>query len=218
MSSFCVIGLGRFGQTIATELEKNGHQVLIIDYNAAVVNALSDMVTNAVVGDPMNPDVLRAAGVKNYDCAVVCFSERINDSIIVTMMLKEMGIKKVVVRANSEIDKKILYKIGADSVVFPEQDMGKKLAYMLDKNDVMEHIRFSDEYSIVEKKVPLSWVGKSILELDVRKRYHINIIAICDNDKGTINISPSPEYCFEASDVITLIGSNKDIDRISKDG
>ena len=123
MSSFCVIGLGRFGQTIATELEKNGHQVLIIDYNAAVVNALSDMVTNAVVGDPMNPDVLRAAGVKNYDCAVVCFSERINDSIIVTMMLKEMGIKKVVVRANSEIDKKILYKIGADSVVFPEQDM-----------------------------------------------------------------------------------------------
>lgn len=216
MKSFCVIGLGRFGQTLAVTLARNENQVMVIDINADIVNALADTVTNAVIGDPTNEAVLRASGVKNYDCAVVCLSSSINDNLLVTLSLKDLGVPMVVSRAISDQHKRILEKIGADKIIFPEQDMGEKLAYMLDKNNVMEYIEFSNDYSIVEVKVPHSWVGKSIIDLEIRKRYGVTIIAI--NTTGSLNmdISPLPTRIFTQNDLVTLMGENTAIDKIAK--
>ncbi len=216
MKSFCIVGMGSFGRTIAKELEKSGHQVLIMDKDEKVVNAMADYVTDARVGDPTDENVLKAAGVKNYDCAVICISNDINSSILITMFMKELGVPRVIVRASSQHECRVLEKIGADEVVYPERDMGEKLAYTLDKNNVVERLTFSNEYSIVERKVPASWVGKSIIEVDVRRKYGINIIAICDSGMTDFDMTPKPDRIFSDGEIITLIGANKDLDRIAK--
>ena len=157
MKSFCVINIGRFGRTLALTLQASGHQVMIIDQNEEVINELADQVTSAIVGDPTNEAVLKAAGVKNYDCVIVCISTNINHSIMTTLLLKDMGVKKIVARATSEMHRRVLEKIGADQIVFPEKDMGEKLAYMLEKNNVLEYIEFSNDYSINGDVPDLFW-------------------------------------------------------------
>lgn len=216
MKSFCIIGLGRFGQTLAMTLVKNGHQVMVIDRSPEIINILADVVTNAVIGDATSEAVLRASGVKNYDCAVVCLSQNINDSILATLLLKDIGVPKVVARANSALHKKVLEKIGADQIVFPEEDMGEKLAYTLEKINVLEYIEFSRDYSIVEVKIPKSWEGKTIVELDVRKKYSITVIAVTDGKNGVVDISPSLTRPFEEGDTITVVGADKNIDKFVK--
>ncbi len=216
MKSFCVIGMGSLGRTIAKELEKSGHQVLIIDKDEKVVNDMADFVTDARVGDSTDENVLRAAGVKNYDCAVVCISSDINASILTTLFIKEIGVPKVIVRASNEHECKVLEKIGADEIVYPERDMGEKLAYTLDKNNVVERLTFSNEYSIVERKVPRSWVGRSIIELNVRRKYGINIIAISNSEMTEFDMTPMPDRVFAEGEIITLIGANRDLDKIAK--
>lgn len=216
MKSFCVIGMGSFGRTIAKELEKSGHQVLIIDKDEKVVNDMADFVTDARVGDSTDENFLRAAGVKNYDCAVVCISSNINASILTTLFIKEIGVPKVIVRASNEHECRVLEKIGADEIVYPERDMGEKLAYTLDKNNVVERLTFSNEYSIVERKVPRSWVGKSIIELNVRRKYGINIIAVSNSEMTEFDMTPMPDRVFVEGEIITLIGANKDLDKIAK--
>lgn len=131
MKSFCVLGLGRFGKTLALTLAQSGNQVLIIDEDSDDINALADSVTSAVVGDPTNEAVLRAAGVRDYDCAIVCSASNINDNILLTIMLKDLGVPKVVARALNDGHKRVLERLGVDLIAFPEQDMGEKLAYML---------------------------------------------------------------------------------------
>lgn len=211
--SFCIIGLGRFGQTLAVNLAKTDHQVLVIDEDDNIVNAMSDIVTNAVIGDPTNETVLRAAGVGDYDCAVVATANSINDSILITLNLKEMGVKKVVARASSDQHRRVLEKIGADMVVFPEQDMGEKLVGILDRNNVLEYIEFSDTHSIVEVAVPKKWIGRSLSELDVRRKYKVTVLAVSDPVSG-MNISPDPTKPFTESETVALLGENSDIDRI----
>lgn len=212
--SFCIIGLGRFGQTLAVNLSKTGHQVLIIDIDEDVINAMSDTVTNAVVGDPTNESVLTAAGVKEYDCAVVSTAENINDSVLITILLKELGIKQIIARAGSEQHGRVLEKVGADMVVFPERDMGEKLVNILDRNNVLEYIEFSDTHSIVEVAVPKKWVGKSLIELNVRRQYGVTVLAVISD--GETNVSPDPHRKFDGDETVALLGSNKDIDKITK--
>lgn len=216
MKTFCVIGLGRFGQTLAVTLTRNGNQVMVIDENSDIINAIADTVTNAVVGDPTNEAVLRASGVKNYDCAIVCLSKNVNDSLLVTLTLKDIGVPYIVTRAISDQHKRVLEKIGVDKIIFPEQDMGEKVAYMLDKNNVMEYIEFSNDYSIVELKIPHSWIGKNLIELEVRKRYGVTIIAINNPDDAAMEVSPAPTHIFRQHDLVTLMGHNTDIDKIVK--
>ena len=213
--SFCIIGLGRFGQTLAENLARTDHQVLVIDEDSEIVNAMSDIVTNAVVGDPTNEQVLRAAGVSDYDCAVVASADNINDSILITLILKEMGVKQVVSRASSAQHRRVLEKIGADMVVFPEQDMGEKLVGILDRNNVLEYIEFSDTHSIVEVAVPDSWIGKTLSELDLRKRIGVTVLAVSDPVSG-LNISPDPYKPFTENETVALLGENTAIDRITK--
>ncbi|MBQ9130493.1 MAG: TrkA family potassium uptake protein, partial [Clostridia bacterium] len=178
MKSFCIIGLGRFGQTLAVALLRNGHQVMIMDEYEEAVNTLADYATNAVIGDPTNEQTLRASGAAEYDCTVIALSNDINKSLLITMLLKDMGAPYVVARANSDLERRVLEKVGADRIVFPEQEMGEKLASMLESNNILERIQFSNEYSIVEIPMPAEWVGKNLIELSVRANYGVNVIAI----------------------------------------
>ncbi len=215
MKSFCIIGLGRFGQTLAKALVRNGHEVVIVDEDEESINALADYVSDAVIGDPTNEAVLRQAGAADADCVVISISNNLNDCIITTLLLKDMGAKKVVVRANSDLEWRVLEKVGADMVVFPERQMGEKLAYTLDKNNVMDHIQFSNEYSIVETSVPAEWIGKSLIDLNVRREYGVNVIAVSGTD-GKMNISPDPKKPFESGEAVTVIGENRNIDKLIK--
>lgn len=213
---FCVIGLCCFGQTIAVSLEEKGHRVLAIDENEDNINKVSAVVTDAIIGNPLDEGVLASAGVKDYSCAVICFSDRIHDTIILSMMLKELGVKKIVARANSEIEYKVLKKLEIDEIVFPERDMGEKVALALDKTNALEYLKYSDDYSIVEIKVPSSWVGHDLIGLGLRKKFGINVISVTDSLSGKIDFSLSPERVFRDSDIITVIGSNKSIDKLGK--
>ena len=214
MNSVCVLGLGRFGQTLALELSKENCQVMIIDENEDIVSELADSVTNAVIGNPASETLLKASGIKDYDCVVVCMDNNMDDSIFVTLTLKELGIKKIVARAESIKHKGVLEKIGADVVVFPEQDMGERLAHTLTKNNVLEYIDLSDDYSIVEVKVPDKWIGKSIIDLEIRKKYHVTVIAVSNPIKGTKDISPMASRVFEKDENVALLGSETDIDTV----
>lgn len=216
MKSFVVFGLDAFGQTLAVSLEQNGHQVMVIDPNDEAVRKVADIATDAIIGDPMSESVLRKAGVTSYDTAVISFPGEINNTVLLTIMLKDLGVRRVVARACSELECRVLEKIGVDTIVFPERDMGEKLSHTLDKQDVFEYLRYSDDYSIIEEKVRTAWVGKSMLELDLRRKYGINIIAINEADSGKINISPAPDRKFLEGDLVTLIGSNKNINKLSR--
>ncbi|MGI6167649.1 MAG: potassium channel family protein [Eubacteriales bacterium] len=214
MKSFCVIGLGKFGQSLAETLSKSGCQVMIIDTDADKVTAMADIVTNAVIGDPTNESVLRAAGITDYECAIVCLTSNINANVLLTIMLKELGVKKVVARALNEGHRKVLERIGADLIVFPEQDMGEKLGYMLTKDNVTEFIEFSG-YKIIELSVPREWQGKSLVDLELRRNFSVNVVAVSRAD-GVVDVSPQPDRVFLAGDKVTIIGADKDIDRLMK--
>ena len=216
MKSFCVIGLGKFGVSLATHLAEEGNQVMIIDTDGDKVTSLADMVTNAIIGDPTNEAVLKASGVADYDCAIVCFSSNINQNVLLAIMLKEAGVKKVIVRYSNDGHRKVLEHIGVDGVICPENDMGEKLAFMLTKDKVTEFIEFSG-YKLIEIRVPEEWVGKSIIELDVRRRYGINIIAVSPEDeKANADVIPSPKRVFKTGERISVIGADKDIEKLMK--
>ena len=215
MKSFCVIGLGKFGIALATRLAEEGNQVMVVDTDSEKVNSISDIVTNAVIGDPTNETVLKSAGIGDYDCAVVCFTGNINDNVLMTIMLKEAGVKKVVARAANEGHKKVLTHIGADVIVYPEKDMGEKVAFMLTRENVTEYIEFSG-YKLVEIPVPEKWCGQSLIDLDVRRKFGINIIAVTRSDDTVADVSPAPTRQFSKGEKMSIIGSDKDIEKLIK--
>ena len=216
MKSFVIFGLDAFGQTLAVSLEQSGHQVMVIDENDEAVRKVADIATDAIIGDPMSESVLRKAGVSSFDTAVISFPGQINNTVLLTMMLKDMGVRRVVARACSELECRVLEKIGVDTIVFPERDMGEKLAHTLDKQDVFEYLRYSEDYSIIEEKVPATWIGKNMIELDLRRKFGINIIAVHEAGNSKINISPAPDRQFAEGGVVTLIGSNKNINKLNR--
>ncbi|MDD5938157.1 MAG: TrkA family potassium uptake protein [Clostridiales bacterium] len=216
MKTFVVIGLGRFGTAVARELSDLGHEVLAIDGRDENVKKVADRVTHAVAGDARDPAVLRALGVRNYDCAVVAMGSDIGDSTLVTLNLKELGVKQVICKVQSHVHQRVLEKIGADRVVFPEHEMGVKLAQSLSSSNVLNFIEVSEDYGIVELAVPGSWQGKSIRELDVRNTYHVNIIAVRrGGDEGhNLDVVPGAERVLEAGDQVVVLGRNDDINRL----
>lgn len=215
MKSFVVIGLGRFGISLARELCEQGHEVLAVDVREDLVQSVADVVTQAVAADARDPEALRALGVRNYDCAVVAFSADVGDSALITLNLKELGVPRVVSKASSAVHRKVLEKIGADLVIFPEQEMAIRLARSLANGDILNFIELSDEFSIVERLVPEDWVGKSILELDIRAKWRVTVIAVRRGERMTI--SPGRDYVFQAQDdCMVILGSNADIDRLER--
>ncbi len=214
MKTFVVIGLGRFGTAVATELCELGHEVLAIDGNEENVMAVADKVTHAVTGDARDPAVLRALGVRNYDCAIVAVGVDVGTSALVTINLKDMGVKEVICKAQSHVHRKVLEKIGADRVVFPEHDAGYKLAQGLSSSNVLNFIELSEDYGIVELDAPKSWQGKTIRDLDIRAKYHVNIIAVRKVNLHELEVAPGGDYVVAPKDVVVTLGHNDDINRL----
>ena len=214
MKTFVVIGLGRFGTAVAEELSALGHEVLALDGAEENVQKVADQVTHAVTGDARDPAVLRARGVRNYDCAIVAVGDDVGNSALITLNLKELGVKKVICKAQSHVHRKVLEKIGADRVVFPEHEMGVKLAQGLSSSNVLNFIELSEDFGIVETAIPREWQQKTIQELDVRARYKVNIIAMRKGKSGELNIAPGPAYVMESGDDAVVLGRTEDINRL----
>lgn len=213
--SFLIVGLGRFGASLALELCALGHEVLALDIRGEAVQPLADRVTHAVVGDARDPDVLSSIGARNFDCAVVAAGSDLGISALITLNLKELQGPKVVGKANSEVHAKVLKKIGADLVVFPEREMALRLAHSLASSDILNFIELSDEYSIVERMVPREWVGKSIVQLDIRAKWKLTVIAVRTGEK--MNVAPDRDFVFQSEeDCLVVLGHNKDIDRLER--
>ncbi len=215
MKTFVVIGLGRFGTAVAIELSQLGHEVLAVDFQEENVQLVADQVTHAVTADARDPAVLRALGVRNYDCAVVALGSDVGSSALITLNLKELGMKRVICKARSHDHRKVLEKIGADRVVFPEHEMGTKLAQGLSSSNVLNFIEVSDDYGIVELSAPGSWLGKTIREVDVRNAFHVNIIAVRSADApGSLNVAPGGSYMLKVGDNVVAVGRSGDINRL----
>lgn len=209
---FIVIGLGKFGQSVAKTLYQLGYDVLAVDDDEAIVQEISDQVTHAVQMDATDEYSLRTLGIRNFDVAVVSIGTNVQSSIMVTLNLKEAGVKKVIAKGNNEMHAKLLRKIGADRVILPEADMGVRVAHNLVSSNILDFIELSPDYSIVEISVPTQWIGKTIKDLDARAKYGINIMAIkSDLD---INISPVATDVIGANNILVVIGSIEDLAKI----
>ena len=176
------------------------------------VQKVADLVTHAVTGDARDPAVLRALGVRNYDCAIVAVGDDVGNSALITLNLKELGVKQVICKAQSHVHRKVLEKIGADRVVFPEHEMGVKLAQGLSSSNILNFIELSDDYGIVELTAPKSWQHKTIKELDVRAAHGVNIIAV--RNQAGINAAPGGEYVVEPGDELVTLGRTEDVNRL----
>lgn len=214
MKTFVVIGLGRFGSALSTELCNLGHEVLAIDDREENVQRVADDVTHAVVGDAKDSAVLRSLGVRNYDCAIVAVGDDVGNSALITLNLKEMGVKEVVCKAQSHIHRKVLEKIGADRVVFPEHDAGVKLAQNLSSSNILNFIELSDDYGIVELAAPRTWQGHSLKDLDVRAKHGVNIIAVRRETDHEMVVAPGADYILASGDIVVTVGLNDKISRL----
>lgn len=207
---FIVVGLGRFGISVAETLSSLGHDVLAIDKDEDVIQDIADKVTHAVQMDATDEYALRTLGVRNFDVAVVTIGSNIQASIMITLLLKEAGVEYIICKGQSDLHKKVLLKIGADRVVLPEKDMGVRVAHNLVSSNLLDLIELSEDYQIIEMNAPAEWIGKTLRSLDVRAAYGITILAIRDSLDG-INISPTADVVIPRGAVIIAVGSNDDL-------
>ncbi|ENK0840164.1 TrkA family potassium uptake protein [Clostridium botulinum] len=209
---FVVIGLGRFGTSVAKTLYTLGNDVLAIDSSEDIVQSISDSVTHSVQIDATDENSLRALGIRNFDVAVITIGSDIQASTMATLLVKEMGVKYIIAKANTEIHAKVLYKIGADRVVFPERDMGVRVAHNLVSTNILDYIELSPNYSIAEIVTPKPWHGKTLNELNIRANYGINVVALKRGEE--INVSPVAEDTIESGDIIVAIGSEEELTKV----
>ena len=209
---FVIIGLGRFGSSVAKTLYALGHDVLAIDSNEDLVQEISDSVTHSVQMDATDENALRTLGLRNFDVAVVTIGANIQASVMATLLVKDMGIKYIIAKGNSDLHAKVLYKIGADRVILPEKDMGVRVAHNLVSSSILDYIELSPDYSIIEIESPKEWYGKSMKELSLRSKYGINVMAIKRNNE--VNISPDADDVINKDDIVVAIGSAEDLTKL----
>lgn len=202
---FVVIGLGRFGASIATTLYSLGNDVLVIDKNEDLIQDIASEVTHAVQADATDENALKALGIRNFDVAIISIGGDIQSSVMATLIVRELGVKYIIAKGNGELHAKVLYKIGADRVVLPEKDMGVRVAHNIISSSILDYIELSSDYSIMEVKAFKDWVGKDLKSLDLRKKYGINVIAIKTGEK--INLNPAADDIVCKDNVIVAIGS-----------
>ncbi|MEW5595639.1 TrkA family potassium uptake protein [Peribacillus frigoritolerans] len=206
---YAVIGLGRFGTSVALRLHTAGQEVLGIDINEERVEDAELSVTHAVIADTTEEETLKSIGIRNFDCVIVAIGNDMQSSILTTLLLKELGIKKVIAKALNKNHGQVLNKVGADWVIYPERDMGERVANQLLSPKMLNYIELSKEYNIEEIMIPASMTEKSLRELDLRAIYNISVIAIVSN--GEIIISPSPDYVIQEGDMLLMIGNKEDL-------
>ncbi|MBU4313217.1 MAG: TrkA family potassium uptake protein [Actinobacteria bacterium] len=206
---FLVIGLGRFGVSVAGTLTEAGHSVVGIDQSEDRIQRISEEITDVIKCDATDTDILESIGISDYEAVIVCIGEKyIQNSILVTLLLKEKGAKKIIAKAGTKTQGRVLSKVGADIIVYPEKDMGERVARNLVSPNVIDFLRVSPDVSIIEIPVPEMLVGKNLIELNLRHRYGVTIISI-KNSKNKIMSPPDINYKFQKDDVLTLIGENK---------
>ncbi|HHW17652.1 MAG TPA: TrkA family potassium uptake protein [Firmicutes bacterium] len=210
---FAVIGLGRFGGSLARTLARLGAEVLAVDVDEEKVKAIAPVVTQAVQADATDESVLRELGLKNFDVVVVAISA-FEASLLVTLFLKELGVKRVVVKAASEEHGKILERVGADTIVFPEKDMGERVAYSLVSGSVIDYLELSEDYGVVEIAVAGGLVGRTLRNLNLRNRMGLNVMAIKRND--TVNVYVNPDEPLREGDILVAIGPNEGVHRLNQ--
>ncbi len=213
MKSVLVIGLGRFGTHLAEKMQELGNDVMIVDKNEARVNELSEKFTDAHIGDCTTEAAIKGLGIKQMDVCFVCVGEDFQSSIVITSLLKRLGAKCIVAKANQDIQADLLMQIGASEVVYPEQEMAEKLAVRYNANNILDYIELTGDYSIYEIPIPLTWAGKSLADLEVRKKHRVNIVAV--KNENNINPTPTPDYIFRPLDHIIVIGKSNDVFKLS---
>lgn len=211
MKAILLIGLGRFGFTMAKKLHELGHEVMAIDTSEERINSVLPYVTSAQIGDCTNEQYMASLGVRNFDLCVVAIGDNFQNSLETTALLKDLGAKFVLSRASRDIHAKFLLRNGADQVVFPEKEMAIRAAVRYSSDNIFDYIELTPDHSIYEIPVPSDWVGNTVVGVNVRNRYGLSILAIKYND--TIHPLPGAEYQFQENDTLVIMGSNRDIKR-----
>ena len=207
MKSILLIGIGRFGKHIAMDLHRLNHQVMVVDDNEDRINELLPYVTNAQIGDSTNRDFLESLGVNNFDVCFVAIGKDFQSSLETTCTLKELGAKLVVSRAASDVHAKFLLRNGADEVIYPEKQIAKWASIRYSSDHILDYIELDESHAIFEVSVPKAWVGRSILQLDVRRKYDINIMGI--KQGGRMNVSASPDTLLTEDITLLVLGEYK---------
>ncbi|WP_209124923.1 TrkA family potassium uptake protein [Alkalihalobacillus sp. BA299] len=213
---FAVIGLGRFGGSVCKELYQMGHDVLAIDSSEEKVNEFMNYSTHTVIANGTEESMLQSLGIRNFDFVIVAIGENIQSSILCTLLLKEIGVKNVWVKAQNNYHHKVLEKIGADRIVHPEQDMGIRIAQHLVSEKIIDYIELSDEYSIVELLATEKVANKSLIQLDIRAKYGCTILAFKRNEQ--VIVSPLPDDLIHLNDILIVIGHKNDLKRFEEEG
>jgi trk system potassium uptake protein len=209
---FAVFGLGRFGKSVATTLAESGCEVLVVDEDEDKINEMADIVTYAVKADATDVEVLKTLGISNFDGAIIGMGENLESSVMITILVKELGVPYVLTKAQNELHARILKKVGADMVVFPEKETGIRIANNLLMGNLFDSVELSSTYSMIELEALPEWIGKNFLELNLRARLKINVIGI--KKKDHLNINPDPEEAIESGDILMLIGKNDILNKL----
>lgn len=211
MKNILLIGLGRFGRHIALQLNKLGHEVMAVDINEERVNESLPIVTNAQIGDSTNTEFLRSLGIGNFDVCIVTIGGNFQNSLETTSLLKELGAKLVVSRAERDVQEKFLLRNGADEVIYPEKQVANWAAIRYTADHIRDYIEVDEAHAIFEVEVPEGWIGKTVGELDIRRKYSINIMATKEN--GKINMAISPETVLTDNITLLVLGAYKELQK-----
>ncbi len=211
MKSVLLIGLGRFGKHIAIKLNDLNHQVLAVDNNEERVNEALPFITNGQIGDSTNREFLSSLGIRNFDTCIVAIGDNFQNSLETASLLKELGAKKVIARAATGVQEKFLLRNGADEVVYPEKQLAAWTAIRCTSEHILDYIELDRDYSIFELEVPLNWGGRTVLQLDIRKKYGINILGVREN--GKLNMNVTPDTVLDSRTSILVLGQQKAIQK-----
>ena len=213
---YVVVGLGRFGQSVARYLETNGCTVLAVDSDSKKVNIVSEYVTRAMCLDISDEEAVQELGLSNFDGVIIAIGNHLESTIFAIIWAKEAGVKQIIAKAYDETQGKILSKVGANEIIYPEREMGYQLAKNLAFGKILDAVELTADYSIAEIPVMQKWIGKSLIELKLRERYHINVIAVKRREE--LEVPPSADKEFEENDIIVFLGRNGVLKRISELG
>ncbi len=211
---FFVAGLGRFGQSVALTLDQLGYDVMAMDIDEDVVQDLSDRLGYVVCADATEEKNLQAIGAANADVAVIGIGN-IEGSLLATLQLKDMGIKTLVVKAINELHGKMLQKIGADKIIYSEKEMGIRVAHNLTSPGIVDYVEMNNNITILTVQLPKEWIGKNLIEIDARRRYNINVVALLRGEQNFIN--PPPDMPLLESDMVTILGDNANVRNVTKE-
>lgn len=211
MKSILLVGLGRFGRHIAMHLHQLGHQVMAVDNVEDRVNSVLPFVTSAQIGDSTNADFLESLGIRDYDVCIVAIGSDFQSSLETTSLLKELGARLVVSRAARDVQAKFLLRNGADEVVYPEKQLAKWTAIRYSADHILDYIELDGDHAMFEVQVPKDWIGRTISQMDIRKKYRVNIMGVKKN--GKLELSITPDMVLEAGETLLVLGRNKDLQK-----